>query len=67
MSGDEGRGVPAWALPTAVAALSGWAYILTLAPTVASSRDSAELALATIELGVAHPTGYPLYTLLGHA
>jgi 4-amino-4-deoxy-L-arabinose transferase-like glycosyltransferase len=44
---------------------SGVVYSTTLAPTVASSRDSAELALAAITAGVAHPTGYPLYTLLG--
>lgn len=44
--------------------LSGIAYRLTLCPTV-EYIDSGELALACKNLGVAHPTGYPLYTLLG--
>lgn len=39
-------------------------YILTLAPAV-GLIDSGELALVSSHLGVAHPTGYPLYTLLG--
>lgn len=40
-------------------------YIKTLAPTV-SFIDSGELATVCIKLGVAHPTGYPLFTLIGH-
>lgn len=39
-------------------------YILTLAPGV-FFVDSGELAVACIRLGIAHPTGYPLFTLLG--
>jgi len=39
-------------------------YIFTLAPTV-TMIDSGELALACAEPGIAHPTGYPLYTVLG--
>jgi 4-amino-4-deoxy-L-arabinose transferase-like glycosyltransferase len=53
-----------------VATGAGWlafvVYVATLAPTV-HDGDSPELTLAALELGVAHPTGYPLYTLLGHA
>lgn len=41
------------------------AYIVTLAPTV-SFIDSGELAAVSIKLGVAHPTGYPLFTILGN-
>jgi len=44
--------------------LSGIAYRLTLCPTV-EYIDSGELALACKNLGIAHPTGYPLYTILG--
>jgi len=44
--------------------ISGAAFFLTLCPTV-EFIDSGELALACKNLGVAHPTGYPLYTLLG--
>ncbi len=39
-------------------------YILTMMPTV-GLIDSGELALACAEPGIAHPTGYPLYTLIG--
>jgi dolichyl-phosphate-mannose-protein mannosyltransferase len=38
-------------------------YIRTLAPTVAGG-DSGELITAGYTLGVLHPPGYPLYTLL---
>ncbi|MEW6509969.1 MAG: DUF2723 domain-containing protein [Bacteroidota bacterium] len=39
-------------------------YLLTLAPGV-GFIDSGELAAVTATLGIAHPTGYPLFTLLG--
>ena len=39
-------------------------YILTLAPTV-SGEDSGELIAAAHTLGIPHPTGYPLWCLLG--
>lgn len=39
-------------------------YLRTLAPTV-SFIDSGELAAVACTLGIAHPTGYPLFTLLG--
>jgi hypothetical protein len=40
-------------------------YLLTLAPTV-TTGDSGELVAAAATLSLAHPTGYPLYLLLGH-
>lgn len=41
-------------------------YVLTLAPTVVELfTDSLEFQLVCYQLGIAHPTGYPLYTLLG--
>jgi len=41
-------------------------YIGTLAPSVVTIfDDSLEFQLVTYQLGIAHPTGYPLYTLLG--
>jgi hypothetical protein len=41
-------------------------YIITLAPSVvALFDDSLEFQLVAYQLGIAHPTGYPLYTLLG--
>jgi len=39
-------------------------YGTTLSPTV-NFIDSGELAAVACTLGVAHPTGYPLFTLLG--
>jgi hypothetical protein len=44
--------------------ISGAVYWATRCPTV-ELIDSGELALAAKNLGIAHPTGYPLYTLLG--
>jgi tetratricopeptide (TPR) repeat protein len=40
-------------------------YVLTLAPTV-TFVDSGEMIVAARTLGVAHPPGFPLYTLLAH-
>jgi hypothetical protein len=39
-------------------------YCTTLAPSV-SFIDSGELAAVAYTLGIAHPSGYPLFTLLG--
>ena len=41
-------------------------YAVTLHPSLPTG-DSGELISAASVLGVAHPPGYPLYTLLGHA
>lgn len=50
----------------ALAALSLALYLLTLAPTVATVfDDSLEFQVVLPSLGIAHPTGYPLYTILG--
>lgn len=40
-------------------------YVRTLAPSVLES-DAGEYQFVLTELGIAHPTGYPLYTVLGH-
>lgn len=40
-------------------------YLQTLAPTV-DFIDSGELAAVATTLGIAHPTGYPLFTLIGY-
>ncbi|MBN1671698.1 MAG: DUF2723 domain-containing protein [Kiritimatiellae bacterium] len=39
-------------------------YLCTLAPTV-TLEDSGELIVAAAHLGVPHPPGYPIWTLLG--
>lgn len=40
-------------------------YLLTLAPTLAYRGDCGELTAAAYVLGNAHPTGYPLFLILG--
>ncbi len=53
-------------LPWGVFAAGLGLYTATLAPTVVTIfDDSPEFQLVCYRLGVAHPTGYPLYTLLG--
>lgn len=45
-----------------------WVYAQTLSPTVAwvnQGEDSGDLLAAAATLGIAHPTGYPLFVLLG--
>lgn len=39
-------------------------YLMTLAPTV-GEHDTFEFQVLSYELGIAHPTGYPLYILVG--
>ena len=50
------------------ALLALWVYVQTLSPTVAwvnLGEDSGDLLAASATLGIPHPTGYPLFTLLG--
>ncbi len=42
-------------------------YLRALFPALAPWRDTGEMTLASWTLGVAHPTSYPLYVLLGRA
>jgi hypothetical protein len=49
----------------ALAALAAALYALGTVP-VSADGDSSEFTLVLASLGVAHPTGYPLYTVLGH-
>ena len=53
-----------WAFALGIAILTFFIYINTLCPTVAGG-DSGELTSAAHLLGVAHPPGYPTWTLLG--
>ena len=46
-------------------AVSILVYLFTLAPSVIQI-DSGELATVQIKLGIAHPTGYPLFTIIGY-
>jgi hypothetical protein len=40
-------------------------YLRTLAPSLGGTVDSAEFQQATYSLSIVHPTGYPLYLVLG--
>ena len=54
----------AWAIAFAVLAFA--LYAMTAAPSVATVfDDSLEFQVVLPTLGIAHPSGYPLYTLLG--
>jgi hypothetical protein len=54
-----------WFLATSVAAACFAVYLTTLCPTV-SFIDAGELAAVASLLGIAHPTGYPLFTIVAH-
>ncbi|MEI7905605.1 MAG: DUF2723 domain-containing protein, partial [Candidatus Firestonebacteria bacterium] len=43
----------------------GIVYVFTLAPCITATGDSSEMVVASYTLGVAHPPGYPLYTMIG--
>ena len=47
-----------------VSIIAGIIYLKTICPTV-EFIDSGELAVNCFRLGIPHPTGYPLYVLLG--
>lgn len=51
-------------LPLLMAVLAAAVYATTIAPTI-SHTDSGELTAVCYTFGVAHPTGYPLFTILG--
>ncbi len=55
---------PSWFASTLLALCAFAVYMATLSPTV-NFIDSGELAAVSYTLGIAHPTGYPLFTLLG--
>ena len=55
-----------WILPLAIFLGSLVLYIYTLAPSVPPQGDAGELITVAYTLGIAHPPGYPLFTLLAH-
>ncbi|GEM_PF-197918 len=52
------------AIPASLFALTFVVYLSTLSPTLGEA-DSFEFQVVSYTLGIAHPTGYPLYILLG--
>jgi hypothetical protein len=66
----EPAAVPRWRspdvlVPAAVGSFAAILYGLTLCPTV-YWYDSAEFSASAASLGVPHPPGYPLYTMIAH-
>jgi hypothetical protein len=58
--------LPCWLLPVIVGLGALILYAVPAAPSlVALYDDSLEFQLVVPTFGIAHPTGYPLYTLLG--
>jgi len=51
--------------PVVVAFFSLCLYLFCLAPSVTTAGDSGELIAASYRLGIAHPSGYPLYCIVG--
>ena len=64
MNKDKGRRLLDGLLAVLLGALAFALYARTLAPTVLAG-DGGEFQFVPYLMGVAHPTGYPLYILLG--
>ncbi len=54
--------LPGWLIPTLI---GGMVYLSTVCRTVYIG-DSGEFALVFKTLGISHPPGYPLFSLIGH-
>lgn len=54
------------AAPAVIAAIVAFGAYLTLSASSPADGDSGELTIVLAKGALAHPTGYPLYTLLGH-
>ena len=52
---------------SALVFLAAFAFYLAGASPGVAARDAADMSLAAWSLGVAHPPGYPLYSILGHS
>lgn len=57
--------LPDWLFPAGAGLVAGFVYLLTMGRHVGQA-DSFEFQVTAYSLGVAHPTGYPLYVMLGH-
>jgi len=55
---------PGWTVGFVIFLVAIVVYVLTLAPGI-YLEDSAEFITASIILGIPHPSGYPLYVILG--
>lgn len=64
------RSAAAWMMAplggaTMCGVLSLFVYAATLCPTVSNRGDAGELAAASHLLGIGHPSGYPLFMMIG--
>lgn len=64
LAGQDERRWLGWIGPPSIAAIALVAYLITLQRTVGRA-DTFEFQVTAPVLGVAHPTGYPLYLLIG--
>ena len=64
MKGINKKYLLRYGFPLLIAIFAGVIYLITLAPSV-MPIDSGELAAVQYTGGIAHPTGYPLFTLTG--
>lgn len=55
----------AWLAGVLAMSTAGWQYVQTVHPGVGPFLDSVQYQTTVATLGVSHPPGYPLYTLLG--
>src|SRR5207248_4772115 len=63
VTGEQDSALLKWGLPALVALGVFPVYLRTLAPTVVGG-DTPELITVAYTMGVAHPPGYPLFTML---
>jgi hypothetical protein len=53
-------------IPSVLVGLATLAVYLFLTPPVSGPGDGPEFTLVLAKAGLSHPTGYPLYTMIGH-
>lgn len=63
--GRAGRQWPGWVYAGGAAGVCVAGYLLTVCPTLAYGGDGGDLTASSFTLGISHPTGYPLYMVLG--
>jgi len=62
---DRAEAFRDWCVTTGVTVVAFVVYVITMCRSV-SFIDAGELAAVACVLGIAHPTGYPLFTLIAH-
>ena len=62
---DRSNAFRDWLMTGLVMAIAFGVYLMTMCRSV-SFIDAGELAAVACVMGIAHPTGYPLFTLTAH-